>query len=569
MDTERQNALAQLDNATLDELEAALDADMEEALADVEFQKEERDKIGNPISLSQTVMNVVWDQFVVQVGAVAGEEFIRENRGMTLDLRDSAHIQTTDNFADGKIATHNSHIDYQQRYDDWQANFQRNEDGTIKKRFDRRANRELEVLNKGARDYIDKNRPSGSGSIHKDHMVSAAEVIRDPEAAAHLSRDEHSAFANCEKNLKDLDGAANESKKDLRMDEWLKSERDGKRPAERFNINEEELRESDRIAREEYEKVKTEGKQRSDETGKKSQREEAARMGKSALKGVAMGLIVALLKTIFQKFAVWLKSKGKSFSSFIAEIKAAVKEFFSNLKTHLKIATQSSVASLASMILGPIARILQKAWVFIKQGYGSLKEAIAYIRNPANKKKPLSIMMMEVGKIIIAGLSAAGAIALGGVIESGLSSIPGFAFNIPGLGSLASILGVFFGAIISGIIGGLALNLIDRWIAKKQKAIKTGEIVESNNRVLALQSKKIAVSEIRLENTKIATAVGIVARHQEAADLAAASFDQITDNNSEIVANDEEINDDSYRRDITPSRNDSALNDLIADIDSI
>ena len=46
-------------NLNLDELEANLDAELENSLADLELLKEEREKIGNPDSLSETVMNVV------------------------------------------------------------------------------------------------------------------------------------------------------------------------------------------------------------------------------------------------------------------------------------------------------------------------------------------------------------------------------------------------------------------------------------------------------------------------------------------------------------------------------
>ena len=42
-----------------------------------------------------------------QLAIVAGEDFIKENGGMTLDLRNEAHIQTAENFAKGKIAKHN------------------------------------------------------------------------------------------------------------------------------------------------------------------------------------------------------------------------------------------------------------------------------------------------------------------------------------------------------------------------------------------------------------------------------------------------------------------------------
>lgn len=285
-------------------------------------------------------------------------------------------------------------------------------------------------------------------------------------------------------------------------------------------------------------------------------------MGKKALQGIVMGLLAALIKTIFQKFAVWLKSKEKSFSSFIDKVKEAISKFIKDLKEHLKIAAQSAIGTIATMIFGPIIRTLQKAWTFLKQGYKSLKEAISYIKNPVNKKKPLSILMMEVGKIIIAGLSAAGAIVLSGVIEGALASVPFFAFEIPVLGSLASIIGLFLGSLISGLIGAIALNLIDRWIAKKQRIIQTGKIVTKQNEVLEIQTKIIGVSEIQLDKTKLSTAEEIVSRHQYAVKAAKSKI-------SEIEFDREEIQDTAYWGNISLSENGGRLNDLISDIDEL
>ena len=351
------------------------------------------------------------------------------------------------------------------------------------------------------------------------------------------------------------------------MSEWLDNpNKNGQKPDEIFDDLDENLkssyREKDAEAREEYDRVKQEGEKRSVATGKQSQRQEAVRMGKKALQGIAMGLLAALVKEIFQKFAVWLKSKQKSMSTFINKVKEAISKFVRDLKQHLKVAAQSAVGTLATMIFGPIVRTLQKAWTFIKQGYKSLKDAIVYIKNPAKKKKPFSIMMMEVGKIIIAGLTAAGAIVLGGTIEGGLSTVPFFAFEIPMLGSLASIIGLFLGGLISGIIGAIVLNLIDKWIAKKQKDIKTGEIIHQKNKVLDIQTNAIKVSEIQLEKTKITTADGIVSRHQETAAIAKRKL-------GEIESDLDEIYDKSYLNDITPSTNSAVIKDLIDDIESL
>lgn len=526
-----------------EELEQKLELELSSQLSDLEILEEDRNMIGNPSSLGESVMNVVWEQFINQVGVVAGEDFIKENRGMTLDLRDSAHIQTTENFAEGKIATHNDKINYQQRYDDWQNNFQRNEDGTIKTRPDRRSSEEVAVLrddnkkntddynhNYDARGYIDKGRPKGSASIHKDHTIPAAEIIRDPEAAAHLSREEQASFANSETNLVDLDASANMSKNDSKMEDWLDSERNGQKPAERFNINEEELRERDKNAREEYEKIKKEGEQRSIETGKQSQREEAFRIGGKALRAVLMGLLAELIKNIIQKLIVWFRSGKKNIKSFIESIKDAIHTFVKNLKQNLLTAGNILLTTIATAIIGPVVNTIKKVWIFLKQGYKSLREAIDYVRN--SKNKPFSILMLEVGKIIIAGLTAGGAILLGETIEKGLMTIPVFAFEIPLLGSLASILGIFFGALISGIIGAIALNLIDKAVAQKQKAINAQQQIEKKNEILQTQDKLIVITAANTEDAKIKMAHDVVERHSIAVSKVSEFVENIKENES-------------------------------------
>ena len=283
------------------QLESQLEAELDSQMEDLKVLEEEHGKIGNPATIGETVKNVVWEQFINQVGVIAGEDFIRENRGLTLDLRDSAHIQTTENFEKGKIATHNDKIDYQERYDDWQANFQRNEDGSIKMERARITGEQQAKLKYGARQYL--NGPSGSASMHNDHTISAAEIIRD---------------------------------------------------SERFNINEDELKKRDAEARAEYERIKREGEKRSIETGKKSQREEAFRIGGKALRSVIMGLLASLVKDIIQKLVAWFRSGKRSLSTFIDSVKLAIKSFLSNMKTHLLNAGNTLITTIFTAIFGPV-----------------------------------------------------------------------------------------------------------------------------------------------------------------------------------------------------------------------
>ena len=149
-----------------DDLEQSLEADLKESLEQVDLLEEEKQKIGNPEYLGNTIMQVVWDQFIMQVGSVAGDDFIKENRGLPLDLSKNAHIQTTENFAAGKIATHNTGIDYQKRYEDTKNSTTVNKSGQ-------------EVIKRETRQAFDKGREMGSKQVNMDHTIPVAEIVKD------------------------------------------------------------------------------------------------------------------------------------------------------------------------------------------------------------------------------------------------------------------------------------------------------------------------------------------------------------------------------------------------------
>lgn len=542
------------------QLESQLEAELDSQMEDLKVLEEEHDKIGNPATIGETVKNVVWEQFINQVGVIAGEDFIRENRGLTLDLRDSAHIQTTENFEKGKIATHNDKIDYQKRYDDWQANFQHDENGDVKTHQTRTGKQEATLVN-GARKPFDEGRPTGSveRGTDMDHTVSAGEIIRDPAANAHLSKEEQIAFANSEANLNEMNAGQNRSKGDKSMTDWLDNpNKNGQKPDEIFDINEEQkekYREKDKEARTEYERVKREGEKRSIETGKKSQREEAFRIGGKALRSVIMGLLASLVKDIIQKLVAWFRSGKRSLSTFIDSVKLAIKSFLSNMKTHLLNAGNTLITTIFTAIFGPVIGMIKKAWIFLKQGYKSVKEAIEFFKNPANKNMPFSIKMMEVGKIIVTGATAGGAILLGETIEKGLMTIPVFAFQIPLLGSLASLLGMFFGALISGLIGALALNLIDKMIAKKQRSINQSQQINKKNDIINSQEQILVVTAAQAANDKKDTAQNVMNRHQEANDI-------IEKSTSSVDENLNAVNDNEKKSEEIQTRNTSALDEI-------
>ena len=520
------------ENFDFDAMEEVLNQEVGDLVADLELLNDEREKIDNPEELGKVVQNVIMEQVQNQLAATVGEEFIKENHGNTLDLRNSAHIQTAENFAEGKIATHNTEIDYQQRYDDWQSNFVKDENGNVVT-HQTRSGKEEATLVKGARKPFDEGRPTGSVENHTDmdHTVSAAEIIRDPAANAHMTKEEQIAFANSDANLNEMDSSLNRSKGDKSMTEWLDNPNaNGQKPDEIFDISAEDdakMRQKDAEAREEYEKQKKEAEQKSIEAGKKSRKEEAFRIGGKALRAVLMQLLAELVREIIAKLVKWFKSGQRKLKTLLDALKEAIHKFVGELKAKVINAGKTSVMTIVSTIVGPVFSTLTKVWTMLKQSWQSLKGAIDYLRNPENKSKSLEIRLMEAGKIVIAGMSGIGAMVLSETIEKGLMTIPIFTIQIPLLGSLANVLGMFFGAVISGLIGAIALNMINKLIAKKQKSDLRSQAIDKNNQILRKQEIQIALGNKRLEVESKEVMNKIDNRHREANKIAQEALEEI------------------------------------------
>lgn len=473
----------------LDELESKLDDEIESNLNDIEILKEQKENIENPEALGTVVKDVIWQQFQNQIGIQAGEDFIAENHGNTLDLRDSAHIQTTENFEQGKIATHNyiskeklehnynrykntPHSKFRDDYVDPKMN------ETLKRAGD--LNREgIETVTDiytGRQIPTARNLPNGKVnpmSAQREHVKPSAELYNnsslqmsysDEELADVINNPENlQGYTTAERNNRKSDSSANEMEKRDKNEHWKKANE----RAEKF-----------------IEQKENEGKERLIKEGRQTQKEEAFRIGKTAVRAVVLQMLADLVKTIISKLVAWFKSKEKSFKTLLASLKESIHTFVAGLKDRVLSAGNTLATTISTAIFGPIVSIFKKIGILLKQGWTSLKNAVAYLKSPEAKNKPFSLVMLNVGKIVMAGLTAAEALVLGEVIEKGLMSIPVFNIQIPLLGSLANILGIFFGGVVAGIIGAIALNLMDRAIAKKEKDRIQAEIAQKSEIVM-------------------------------------------------------------------------------------
>jgi cation diffusion facilitator family transporter len=509
---ENKNEILEITNNELEygdlmDLQSSLQVELNDILDELSSIEEDREKLQNNEYLEEAIQDIIWDQVQNQLAVQIGEEFIKDNNGQKLDLRKEAHIQTAENFEKGNFATHNRDVNYQERYDKWQDNFTTNKKGE-------------RVLKKDARKFFDKGRDMGSAAIHKDHTVSIKEQLNDIEMATFFSKEQVKEFANSSKNLHDLDASANKSKNDKTMTEFLNSERNGLKPEERFNIDRKQLEKDDQEAREELKNRKAENENIAIQSGKKSRRKEALKVTGKALKAAVLQLLTEFLREIVKKFISWLGEKEKNFGNFIAKVKEAISNFISNLSHHVLGVGQSMVTMLATSIIGPVVGTFMQVWTFIQQGWRSLTEAIDYLKNPENKNKSTSVKMLEIGKIIVAGVTAAGAIVLSSAIGATLLSIfPPLGVEIPLLGSLSGLIGTFMGATVAGIAGAFVLKLIDQMIVDKQLDELTNKKIDKYNNKLIVQDQMNAVGMALVQVDKMESLSQMEDRHHQAAEI--------------------------------------------------
>ena len=213
-------------------------------------------------------------------------------------------------------------------------------------------------------------------------------------------------------------------------------------------------------------------------------------------------------------FVRFLKSQAKSFKSFLEEMKKSIKSFFEKITNLLQTGASSVVGTIVTEIFGPIVSIFKKMASLIKQGVSSVMDAIRYLSNKENKNKPFSIKVAQVGKIITAGLVVGGAIFLGELFEKLLLSVPGMQIELPLLGTLANVIGMFLASLVSGLVGAIIINLIDKFIAKKQKSDAQAAAIEKGNQIIAKQHQLQIVNEVLLDRDKKNAQTNISGRHQ-------------------------------------------------------
>ncbi|MDA5457422.1 AI-2E family transporter [Weissella confusa] len=490
----------------LDSMSESLAADLENAFEKVELLKEDRDKIGNPDALAKVIGDEVLKQFSNQLGFSLTDESLVEKY-------DREHPET---FAESKVG---NKARSDKRYKDVNAsNKIAQENGTLKdaytgKKLKQSDNQNLDHVVPIKEIFGDAKRKQANADVVdlanlKDNLAATNESLNKAKRDTSNKEFVANRTANEDKWEKSHDKVINKIDKSNASDADKNSQKrtQDKRYNDKKAADDKLMLEADEKARKAInDKIKHD---RYENIGKKA--------GLDALKQMAIQGLMDLLKRIMGGLVKFFKSKEKSFKVFLADMKEAIKGFLSNILSLVQTGASSFLGTILNEIFGPIIGIFKKMASFIKQGISSVIDAIKYLANPDNKNKPFSEKVAQVGKILIAAITGGAAITLGGVFEGALMNVPIFAFEIPLIGTLANVVGVFLSSLLSGVIGAILINLIDKWIAKRQQNEIDTEIVVNQNQVLKTQNKQSAVEQALTDRTKSESMIQIANRHAKA-----------------------------------------------------
>ena len=488
-----------------DGLEEKLQSQLKLELSEREILKENQKQIGNPDNLGKVVQDVVWEQFANQIG---------------LDITNETLIQKYDR-------------EHPEGYKEVGKRVMNDERYTTAKNKMKQQQQNGELVDSYTGIEFQKN-----DKMNVDHVVPRKKLFDNARRKqAGLSVEQ---LANKEENLQPTNESLNKSKGEKSNKEYILNRKGREKDLIEANKKDNKKIENSNLSDlEKKSQIKKNNKKLQDkldantdkmlETQAKAEKainkdivigatkQIGEKAGKDALKVMAISALFTLLREIMNGLVRFFKSKKKSMDNFLSEMKNSIKGFFKKILNFIQTGASSFIGTIVSEIFGPIVSTITKLASAIKQSISSVSEAIRYLLDKKNRNVSFPIKIMQVGKIIIAGLTGIVALGLGEVIEKGLGTIlPALSLiQIPLLGSLANIIGIFMGAVVSGIIGAIAIHFIQKAIEKKMKNETLSKQIDKGNEVLATQYKIQKLNEEKLIYQKRQVASNIINRHEK------------------------------------------------------
>lgn len=504
-----------------DEMEGFLSKQLEESFSDLELLENNRAAVSDPDSLGKVVLNEVWNQFGNQIG---------------LDMTNETLIQKYDREHPETYKEVSPSVLKDKRYKDAnKAMKEQQKAGVLKDEYtgkDLKPNEKANLDHVVPRKELFDNKRRKQANLSVKDLANKEENLKPTNEALNKSKGAKSNKEYVEtreireKALLEQNKKANkkvdESNKS-NLEKSLQKEKNNKSLNDKLAADDDLMMQVDKEARKAINKdIRVNATK---EVGKKA--------GKDALKTMTISALFSLSKEIMNGLIRFFKEKSKSFNRFLSEMKESIKSFFSKILSVLQTGASTLIGTIISEIFGPIVSIFKKLASLIKQGISSVIDAVNYLRDKKNKDKPFGVKVAQVGKIITVGLVGGSAIFLGEVFEKFLLTIPGMQIELPLIGTLANMIGLFLSSLVSGLVGAIVLNLIDKFIAKKLKAESDKKIIERKNEIMNLQQIQTFVVQNNVSATRESTMNEILRNHETVNVESVQLINKIFDENNE------------------------------------
>ena len=472
------------ENLNYDELEELLEQQFTTEFSNLEKLELECKEISSPDKLGDVILDEIWSQFANQIG---------------LDMTsDTLLKQYNDKHPNGYTKEEGAKIMKDKRYTDANnAMKERQKNGNLKDEY---TGKTIKINEKA----------------NLDHVIPRKQIFENPWRK--IADIETSDLANKSENLAGTNESLNKSKGAKSNSEYIKKrevrEKNLKEQVERankkidkMNISDAEKRNlkaennkklNDKLAADSDKMIKAEKSAKKamyKPIAKKAAVRMAHKAGKDAVKAMFVAALFGMLKEIMNALVRFLKSKKRSFDTFLDEMKNALHSFFGKIRDFIKVGVDSFVGSIVGEIIGAFAEKLRKLPNLVKQLFGSIRESISYLSNPENESHSTAIKIAHVSKIITSALVGVGAMFLGEYFEQFLNKIPGMTFEIKLLGTIANILGMFFASLLTGILGAIIINGLDGFISRQLQDENKKQQADKKNELLRIQDVQIFVAE--------------------------------------------------------------------------
>lgn len=472
------------ENLNYDELEELLEEQFTMEFSNLKKLEVECKEISSPDKLGDVILDEIWNQFANQIG---------------LDMTsDTLLKQYNDKHPNGYTKEEGAKILKDKRYIDAnKAMKETQKTGNLKDEY---TGKKLKINEKANLDHV---------VARKQLFENPWRKIADIDTADLANKKEN--FAATNESLNKSKGATSNSdyiknrelrEKKLRDQVQRANEKIDKKnisDAEKRNlkaINEKKL--NDKLAADSKKMLNAEKKAKkaiNKDIAKKVPVKVANKAGKDAVKAMFVAALFGMLKEIMNALVRFFKSKKQSFDAFLEEMKKALHSFFGKIKDFIKVGVDSFVGSIVGEIIGAFNQKLQKLPNLIKQIFGSIRESISYLSNPESQSHSTEIKIAHISKIITSALVGVGAMFLGEYFEKYLLPLPGMGFEIKFLGTIANILGMFLASLLTGILGAIMINRLDRFISRKLIEENQKKQADKKNELLRIQDIQIFVAE--------------------------------------------------------------------------